>query len=82
MGFPDSHSFEIIRELIKATPASESKRKLAVCITVKAVLYQIQSLHIGLAMKAILKSFIGNETGFNSITVASGRCTRKDFDFV
>lgn len=71
-------NLESIEGQIKLTPASVSRNKFAECITVAVVPYEIQNLHIGLAVKAMSESSIGNVSGSHSNTVASCRHTRRD----
>lgn len=44
---------------------------------VAVVPYEVQSPHIGLAVNAILESFIGNASGSSSNNVNSGERTRR-----
>lgn len=48
-----------------------SRTQFEVCITVADVQYEIQSLYIGLAVKALSVLSIGKSSGSDSETVAS-----------
>lgn len=53
------YSLGSIEKLIKFTSDLVSWRQLAMCITMTVVIYEIKSLYVGLAVKAISESFIG-----------------------